>query len=302
MSHEIRTPVAAIIGYGDILPDPDMNASERLECINTVRRNGMHLLTLINDILDLSKVEAGRLHVEQIECNPCLIIGDVASMMRVRAAEKNLSLEIRIDGVIPERIRTDPMPAPNPDQPALQRHQVHRTGLGAPGGPPRQLPPMIKARYAFDVIDTGMGMTPAETAHIFQPFVQGDASTTRRFGGTGLGLSISRKLAEFLGGSLTVDSAAAAVPSRWKSRPAPWPMRASLAVAPRAPTMPTPASIAPSRHLPGSQGRCWWPRTGRTTAIWWATCCGGRAITWSSGKRPAGGAGGQRCPEAGAAL
>jgi signal transduction histidine kinase/FixJ family two-component response regulator/HPt (histidine-containing phosphotransfer) domain-containing protein len=206
MSHEIRTPMAAIIGYTDLLLDPSQGASDRLDYINTIRRNGEHLLTVINDILDLSKIEAGKLQIDSAECCPCQVLSDVASLMRVRAVEKSVRLEVRNDGLVPSRIRTD----------AARLRQVLINLVGnaikftdegwvrlimrlheQPGRP---------AVLRFDIVDTGIGMSPAEVAQLFQPFVQVDGSLTRRFGGTGLGLTISKRLISMLGGWIEVDS------------------------------------------------------------------------------------------------
>jgi signal transduction histidine kinase/DNA-binding response OmpR family regulator len=205
MSHEIRTPMAAIIGYADLLLDRGHPDELRAEYARTIRRNGDHLLTIINDILDLSKIDAGKLEVERLECCPCQVLSDVASVMRVRAAEKKLKLEIRNEGPIPATIRSDPA--------RLRQILINLLGnavkfteegwvrlimrlLDTPHGP----------RLRFDVIDTGMGMTAEQVGRLFHRFVQADSSTTRRFGGTGLGLTICKRLAEMLGGEIQVDS------------------------------------------------------------------------------------------------
>jgi len=107
MSHEIRTPMAAILGYADRMLEPDQQPSDRLDCVTTIRRNSEHLLTLINDILDLSKIERG--NGDGKNCfHPCRIISDLASIMRVKAGEKQLKLEVKIDGPIPQQVKSDP--------------------------------------------------------------------------------------------------------------------------------------------------------------------------------------------------
>jgi signal transduction histidine kinase len=108
MSHEIRTPMTAIIGYADLLLDPTLNASERVNHVQTVRRNAEHLLSLVNDILDISKIEAGKMTVESIPTSPDQIVVEVASLMRVRAVEKKLAFTIEYVGAIPETIQSDP--------------------------------------------------------------------------------------------------------------------------------------------------------------------------------------------------
>ncbi|MEX0652810.1 MAG: CHASE3 domain-containing protein [Phycisphaeraceae bacterium] len=207
MSHEIRTPMTAIIGYADLLLDTRQNDSDRLNYVNTIRRNGEHLLTLINDILDLSKIEAGKAAVERVPCSPCRIISDVTSLMRVRASEKNLVFEVLSHGPLPETIQSDPT--------RLRQILINLIGNAikfTDAGWVRlhvRIEPDETGRelLRFDVIDTGIGMTEEQMGKLFRPFDQADCSTTRRFGGTGLGLSICKPLAEKLGGRIAVDSA-----------------------------------------------------------------------------------------------
>src|SRR3989440_308516 len=207
MSHEIRTPMAAILGYADRMLEPDQQPSDRIDCINTVRRNSEHLLTLINDILDLSKIEAGEMVVEKIACKPCSVICDLASMMRVKAGQKQLRLDVKIDGPIPEQIQSDPT--------RLRQILINLIGNAikfTDVGWVRLAVKLVDAngpapRLYFDVTDSGIGMSPEQLSRLFKPFAQADSSTTRRFGGTGLGLFISNRFAQMLGGTLTVNSA-----------------------------------------------------------------------------------------------
>jgi len=207
MSHEIRTPMTAILGYADLLLEPGQSASDRVKFINTIRRSGAHLLTVINDILDLSKIEAGQMRMEIIGCSPCQIMADIASTMRVRAMEKNLNFEVKLEGMIPQTIQTDPTRLrqilTNLVGNAIKFTETGQVGLILCLADPADNP---NPRLKFDVIDSGIGMTPDQIGRIFQPFAQGDNSTTRKFGGTGLGLTISRQLAHALGGGITVNS------------------------------------------------------------------------------------------------
>jgi signal transduction histidine kinase/ActR/RegA family two-component response regulator len=205
MSHEIRTPMTAIMGYTELLLDAGQTWGERLNCVRVIRRNGEHLINLINDILDLSKIEAGKMTVERVACLPGQIILEVASLMQPRAFGKNLGLEVKFTGPVPEVIRSDPT--------RLRQILVNLVGnaikftetggvrveaeLGEAGGEPR-----LRMR----VVDTGIGMTQEQMSRLFQPFTQADTSTTRRFGGTGLGLTITKRLAQMLGGDVTVQS------------------------------------------------------------------------------------------------
>ena len=108
MSHEIRTPMTAILGFTETMLDPQQPDSERINAIHTIRRNGEHLLQIINDILDISKIEAGKLDVERIRCSPVDVVADVMSLMQVRADAKNLPFNIEYIGVVPETIDSDP--------------------------------------------------------------------------------------------------------------------------------------------------------------------------------------------------
>jgi signal transduction histidine kinase/CheY-like chemotaxis protein/HPt (histidine-containing phosphotransfer) domain-containing protein len=206
MSHEIRTPMSAVIGYADLLLDPSLGASERVNHVQTIRRNGEHLLALVDDILDISKIEAGKMTVERIATSPTQVIVEVASLMRVRAVEKNLTFDIRYDGKIPETIQSDPTRlrqiVMNFVSNAVKFTRrggvtvaVRCEGAGSP------VPNLV-----VEVSDTGVGMTEDQLQKIFAPFVQADASTTRRFGGSGLGLVISRRMAELLGGTVVAES------------------------------------------------------------------------------------------------
>ena len=203
MSHEIRTPMTAILGFAENLLEPDLSESERLNASQTIHRNGQYLLRIINDILDLSKIEAGRMTVEHVTCSPCQLVADVASLVRVRAGAKGLPFKIECTGPMPETIQTDP----------IRLRQILLNLIGnavkfTEVGSVRLITQMAgdteRPAVQFDVVDTGTGMTQKQVANLFQPFTQADASTSRRFGGTGLGLVISKRLANMLGGDIWV--------------------------------------------------------------------------------------------------
>ncbi|HKD37581.1 MAG TPA: ATP-binding protein, partial [Pirellulales bacterium] len=205
MSHEIRTPMTSILGYADVLlEDGDLSQApeSRIEAICTIKRNGDHLLRIINDILDLSKIEAGKMTVESLWCSPVQILADVESLMRVRAESKGLAFQVECPGELPEMIRSDPT--------RLRQILVNLVGNAVKftdRGSVRvvaRFVPEERSRLEFDVIDSGLGMTLEQTARLFQAFAQADASTTRSFGGTGLGLVISKRLAEMLGGDIVI--------------------------------------------------------------------------------------------------
>ena len=207
MSHEIRTPMTSIMGFADLLLDPATPPEERRSHLHTIRRNGEHLLTLINDILDLSKVEAGRVELEQVEFSPVDVLDDVRALVKAKLQEKRLVLGIDFETPIPRRVRSDPMRL-RQILVNLVGNAIKFTEVGgirvvagfAAGRDPRS------GRLHVRVEDTGIGMTEEQIGRLFQPFVQADTSTTRRFGGTGLGLTIARRLAQRMGGDIAVES------------------------------------------------------------------------------------------------
>jgi PAS domain S-box-containing protein len=206
MSHEIRTPMTAILGFAENLLDETLGTKERRDAIETILRNGDHLMTVIDDILDLSKIEAGRMTIERMPISPRDLLTDVANLMRVRADAKRLQLRVRSDGQLPATIATDPTRL-RQVLINLCGNAIKFTESGTVTLTCRLLDDQRGGHLLqFEVRDTGIGMTNEQLAYLFQPFSQADNSTTRRFGGTGLGLSISKRLVEMLGGSIDVVS------------------------------------------------------------------------------------------------
>lgn len=204
MSHEIRTPMTAILGYVDVLSEmgEEFDAEMAADAISTIRRNGEHLLSIINDILDLSKIEAGQLKLEKIECSPQQLVTDVAELMRARIEAKGLALVIETTQELPTQFSTDPT--------RLRQVLLNLVGNAAKftqqGSVTIRLSQLDENRLRFEVADTGIGMTAEQTARLFVPFQQADNSMTRRFGGTGLGLAICRRLMHKMGGSISLES------------------------------------------------------------------------------------------------
>ncbi|HKC50997.1 MAG TPA: ATP-binding protein [Myxococcota bacterium] len=204
MSHEIRTPMTAILGYADLLLDEEMQLSEEARrLLEIVRRNGGHLLDVLNDILDLSKIEAGRLDVERIPTSLVHIVSEIASLMRVRADEKGIALEVSFATPIPSEVLSDPTRIRQAVV-NLLGNAIKFTERGS-----------VKLRVSYEperegahleVRDTGIGIAPEKLANLFRAFEQADSSITRRFGGTGLGLAITKRIAILLGGDCTVES------------------------------------------------------------------------------------------------
>jgi PAS domain S-box-containing protein len=203
MSHEIRTPLTAILGYAEELETGDLALDERMAAVRIIHNNGQHLMTVINDILDMSKIEAGQLRVEQVECQPDAIAMEVVGMMQGRARGKGLTLELSVASVMPRSICSDST--------RLRQILINLVGNAIKftehGGVAVELRMGFGSQsMSFAVIDTGIGITPEQQAKLFRSFVQADDSTSRRYGGTGLGLDISKRLAGMLGGDIVVTS------------------------------------------------------------------------------------------------
>jgi len=202
MSHEIRTPMTAILGFTEVLKRGfNQSPEDQQKHLNTISNSGNHLLELINDVLDLSKVESGAMEVEEIATKPADIAHEVIKVLRVKAEEKSIGLDMQINSDLSETIVSDPA--------RLRQIMTNLVGnaikFTEDGG-------VVLAIRQFDkqveivVSDTGIGMSEKQQATIFDAFTQADASITRRFGGTGLGLSISKKLSEAMGGDIAVRS------------------------------------------------------------------------------------------------
>ncbi|MEM1354888.1 MAG: ATP-binding protein [Planctomycetota bacterium] len=208
MSHEIRTPMSAILGYTDLLAedgDLSLTPERRLQTITTIQSNANHLLNIIDDILDVSKIEAGQLRLESIETDPVQIANEVVSLLRAPARDKGIGLAVRYETPIPRRIQSDPT--------RLRQVLLNLTGNAVKftelGGVTIHIAcEPEQQRLTFGVTDTGIGMTPQQLETISQckAFTQADETMTRKFGGTGLGLRISNALAGMLGGGIKIES------------------------------------------------------------------------------------------------
>jgi len=206
MSHELRTPLTAILGYADLLYEEDNTEGDsrtHRETVDIIRSNGRHLQELIDDILDLSKIEADRMVLEWGQVSPRQLVDDVLRLMQLRAREKGLELQADYCFPLPEQISTD----------ALRVRQILVNLVGnaikfTERGTIRVVVRYDEAtqRQSFTVADSGIGIKPEQLQRLFTPFSQADASMSRRFGGTGLGLSISKRLARMLGGDITATS------------------------------------------------------------------------------------------------
>jgi signal transduction histidine kinase/ActR/RegA family two-component response regulator len=219
MSHEIRTPMTAILGNAELLQeDGDLSKApeRRVEAVQTIQRAGVHLLDLINDILDVSKVEAGKLELESRPCDFAEVIRDVARTMRQPAEKKGLALVVEVDSQLRDVWILS-------DARRLKQILINLIGNAVKFTQRGQITLRVQPRKAeqaiavvdhahevlgieISVTDTGEGMSDDQISRLFKPFSQGDASMSRRHGGTGLGLVISRSIARLMGGDLTVTS------------------------------------------------------------------------------------------------
>jgi PAS domain S-box-containing protein len=206
MSHEIRTPMNAILGFTEVLKRGYVvGEQDRQKYLETIRSSGEHLLQLINDVLDLSKVESGHVELEQLRFPPHKVIREVVSVLAVKASEKGISLDFDIDGPMPATILSDPTRlrqiATN-----LVSNAIKFTEEGGVRVVARMVGSDAEPVFSVDVVDSGIGLPESVRESIFDEFVQADSSVTRRFGGTGLGLPISRRLARLMGGEIDFTS------------------------------------------------------------------------------------------------
>jgi len=206
MSHEIRTPITAVLGFADLMRDESLDTRERLSHTETIHRAGSHLLEVINDILDISRIEAEKLTLERCRFSPRDLLAEVRELLIGRASGKGIGLEFTWNSQPPAAVMGDAT--------RLRQILVNLVGNAIKFTSSGCVTVQANCRREPDgrllmttaVNDTGIGMTGIELAKLFKPFAQADASTTRKFGGSGLGLAIARQLAGMMGGDITVTS------------------------------------------------------------------------------------------------
>ncbi|GAB5558642.1 MAG: hypothetical protein SynsKO_02890 [Synoicihabitans sp.] len=210
MSHEIRTPMNGVIGFTNLLEDTQLSREQR-DWLHTIRQSGETLLTLINDVLDFSKIESGKMDLEHIPTSVEKTVEEVIGLMWSKASEKQVELLCWLDPDLPRWISTDG----NRVRQILLNlvgNAIKFTNEGEIEVRAERIAPdptKPKSRVRIQVRDTGIGIPPERVDRLFKPFSQADSSTTREFGGTGLGLAISRRLAELLGGSIELSESSA---------------------------------------------------------------------------------------------
>jgi len=203
MSHEIRTPLGAVLGFSDLVIDPNVKPSEKANFLAAVKRNGELLSNIINDILDLSKIEAGKMQIVKQEVSLMEVLTDTKTLLDLQASDKGIGLNVSIDEDVPEKIKTDPL--------RLRQILINIVGnaikFTAKGSVDVRIRPVMsgtRSLLAFTVTDTGTGIRPDQVNKLFAPFSQADVSTKRKYGGTGLGLVLSKRFANLLGGDVVL--------------------------------------------------------------------------------------------------
>lgn len=206
MSHEIRTPIGAILGFSELMLNPELKSDERTKYLNTILTSGRHLLKIIDEILDISKFEMGQMEAEKLDVDMTRLLKDVWDLMIIKAETKGVALQFNFKSEVPQHILSDPMRLRqiliNVLSNAIKfTEKGHVTLEVSWQGELDGKTPRIK----FRVIDTGIGVAPDLVRSSFQPFTQGNSSISRRFGGTGLGLALAQNFARLLGGDVYLE-------------------------------------------------------------------------------------------------
>jgi PAS domain S-box-containing protein len=214
MSHEIRTPMTAVLGFTEILKDPSVSTIERQDAIARIESSGRALLKVIDDILDISKLESGKFSIQKIRFSPREVCEDVVAILRMAAEQKSVVLKCKVEDSVPQWARGDPG--------RIRQVLLNLVGNAVKFTSVGEIELLARAEQsrilAFDVCDTGIGISADDRAKLFQPFAQADVSITRKFGGTGLGLLLSLRLAEQMGGRLELVRSVLGEGSRFRFR------------------------------------------------------------------------------------
>jgi PAS domain S-box-containing protein len=220
MSHEIRTPLGIVLGLAELLLEQNQPPAERRESIETILRNGRQLSKLVDDILDISKIEAGKLELDNTDFSLPDLVNDVVATMTFQAAQKGLELKLEMDDSVPASVRSDPLRIrqifTNVIGNALKFTDKGQVSVRVESESPKGTTGAVCIKITVE--DTGVGIAETLQSRLFQDFMQADATMTRRFGGTGLGLALSRRLAHHLGGDLRLEQSRLGEGSRFSIR------------------------------------------------------------------------------------
>ncbi len=203
MSHEIRTPLGAMLGFAELMLEEPQLTEGQENSLKTIIRNGEQLYRIINELLDISKVEANKFEVEMVTVDLDEAVRDVTALLSVKAEQKGLAFEVRSQGALPEKITTDPL--------RFRQILINVIGNAIKFTRRGAVTVDFSLKHSFlevRVTDTGIGIPRSLQHRLFQPFSQADSANTRNFGGTGLGLYLSQKFAQALGGTITIERSA----------------------------------------------------------------------------------------------